>query len=269
MNSSSHPARHELSIDSAYQWLFTKVNTRWEMDALRQAKTIVAVSEKIRKELVAIGLPPERIQTIVNGVDLQEFAPSGNEDPRRSELGLPNRAPLALFAGDIRTNRKNLDTILHALCRVPELQLAVAGDTVGSPYPSLARRLGVANRTHFLGFRSDMPALMRAADFFVFPSRYEACTLVLIEALASGLPIISASTTGGVEIVGEDAGFVLDDPEDTDSLAHYMQTLTSDLDLRRAMSASARATAEGYSWKIMADRYLGLLEEVVDRPLAT
>ena len=78
----------------------------------------------------------------------------------------------------------------------------------------MVSQLGLADRVHFLGYRRDIAALMQAADVFVFPSRYEACTLVLLEALAAGLPVITAVTAGGSEIVTPDCGVVLSDSED-------------------------------------------------------
>lgn len=269
LKSDSHPIRHEWSPGSAYQWLYTKANARWERQALQQAEHIVAVSDKIREELIDIGLPPERIETILNGVDLTEFHPSASPSAAdRNTLGLPADVPLAFFAGDIRTNRKNLDTILQALVDVPDLHLAVAGSLPDSPYPRLADDLGVASRTHFLGFRKDVAALMRASDFFVFPSRYEACTLVLIEALASGLPVITASTTGGAELVTPESGIVLENPNDTHALAAAMLTLTNDDATRRSMQHAARGVAERHSWDRMGARYLDLFHRAARTPVA-
>jgi glycosyltransferase involved in cell wall biosynthesis len=258
--SAYHPIRNGIDINSTYQYLFTHLNAWWEVDTLAQAERLVAVSDKIRTELIAAGLPPERIQTIINGVDTDEFRP-GAED--REALGLPPEVPLAFFAGDIQSSRKNLDTVLTALRDVPDLHLAVAGTLSGSPYPALATQLGVADRVHFLGFRRDVDALMRSADVFVFPSRYEACTLALLEAMASGLPIVTARTTGGAELVTDDCGFVLSDPDDAEALAHRLQILTSTPDARRKMGAAARSVAERHSWARMSDRYLDLLRATV------
>jgi glycosyltransferase involved in cell wall biosynthesis len=269
LKSPSHPIRHEWSPNSAYQWLYSKANARWERQALQQAERIVAVSDKIREELIEIGVPPDRVETIVNGVDLTEFRPpSPTSSPNRSALGLPPNVPLAFFAGDIRTNRKNLDTILEALVDVPALHLAIAGSHAHSPYPRLAEELGVQSRTHFLGFRRDVAELMRASDFFVFPSRYEACTLVLIEALASGLPVITARTTGGAELVTGDAGFVLDDPNDTSGLATAMRVLVERPERRTAMQRAARTVAERHSWEQMGTRYLDLFRRVAEMPVS-
>ncbi|MGH2416246.1 MAG: glycosyltransferase, partial [Microcystaceae cyanobacterium] len=126
LRSPVHPSRLRRDFYGAYQWLYTVLNSYWEKKAFKQAKVVVAVSEKIEKELLEIGVPKERIRVILNGVDLTEFAPGSTS---RSQLGLPEGFTLALFVGDIRTARKNLDTVLHALVQVPELHLAVAGAT--------------------------------------------------------------------------------------------------------------------------------------------
>jgi glycosyltransferase involved in cell wall biosynthesis len=175
---------------------------------------------------------------------------------------LPEGVSLALFAGDIRSNRKNLDTVLHALVQVPNLHLAVLGNTQGSPYPELAEKLELSTRVHFLGFRRDVAQIMKAVDLFVFPSRYEACTLVLLEALASGLPVITAATAGGAEIVTPDCGVVLSDSEDVKGLAEALTMLESNPDQRHQMAGTARAVAEQHSWVSKAQNYVDLLEEL-------
>jgi len=266
LHSDVHTSRQSASwITALYQWTYTAVNAVLERLSYRQANQVVAVSDKIRRELIEIGVAPDRVMTIVNGVDLEEFHPYPVRRADREVLGLPPDVPLAFFAGDIKTSRKNLDTVLKALADTPGLHLAVAGSLPGSPFPDLAERLGVTDRTHFLGFRDDVAALMQAVDFFVFPSRYEACTLVLLEALATGLPVISARTTGGVEIVDDEAGFILEDPDCIPSLAKHMQTLAADGTLRQKMGVAARNVAERHSWRHMTNHYVALFENA--RPL--
>jgi glycosyltransferase involved in cell wall biosynthesis len=196
---------------------------------------------------------------VPNGTDLEEFRP-GNSI--RGQFGLPEGVPLFLFAGDIRTTRKNLDTVLRAMVSVENCLLVVAGRLEGSPFPLLARELGVADRVRFLGMIGDMPGLMRSVDAFVFPSRYEAMSLVLLEAMAAGLPVITANSAGGAEIIA-DGGRILDDPEDFKSLAVLMNELVLDENLRRGLGTRARAIAEDYSWRRMATRYLELYESLV------
>jgi glycosyltransferase involved in cell wall biosynthesis len=263
LRSPVHPSRLRRDLNAAYQWLYSILNASWEKKAFQQAKVVVAVSEKIEKELLEIGVPPERIEVILNGVDFNEFYPGAAS---RSQLGLPEGVTLALFAGDIRTSRKNLDTVLHALVKVPELHLAVAGATERSPYPQMAEKLGLSDRVHFLGFRRDVAQIMKAVDLFVFPSRYEACTLVLLEAIATGLPVVTAATAGGAEIVTPECGVVLSDSEDSQALAEALTRLASDRDLRTQMGKAARAIAERHSWTSKAQSYVDLFEQLVSTP---
>ena len=168
---------------------------------------------------------------------------------------------LALFAGDLKSPRKNLDTILRALPAVPDLHLAVAGREQGTSYPQMAHRLGIGARVHFLGFRQDMSALMRAVDLFVFPSRYEACSLVLLEALASGVPVITGRSTGGSELIDPEVGVVLEDCNDAEALAATWRALIEDDHRRLTMGLRARALAERHSWSNMARCYVDVLSE--------
>jgi glycosyltransferase involved in cell wall biosynthesis len=249
-----------LSLRSIYQRFYTGLNADWEKKAFDRTKVVVAVSEKVAQELIAIGVPRDRIRTILNGIDLQEFAP-GIVD--RQKWGLPEEVPLALFAGDIRTPRKNLDTVLHSLVQVPQLHLAVVGGTAGSPYPELARSLNLEDRVHFLGFRQDVPDLMKAADFLVFPSRYEPFGLVVLEAMATGIPVITAATTGAAELVTPDCGIVLPDSDDTQALAEALNQLVKcDRQQRQKMGLVARTIAEQHSWANMARNYVNLFEEL-------
>jgi glycosyltransferase involved in cell wall biosynthesis len=169
---------------------------------------------------------------------------------------------LALFAGNAQTPRKNLDTVLRALAQVPELHLVIAGTTTGTTYPQLVASLDLSKRVHFLEHRTDVPTLMKAVDFLVFPSRYEPFGLVVIEAMASGLPVVTAATTGAAEIITPECGIVLPEPDDIPVLAQALSLLTSDQGQRHQMGKAARSIAQQYSWTSMAQTYVDLFEEL-------
>jgi glycosyltransferase involved in cell wall biosynthesis len=268
VRSPMHPSRQHANLYGLYQWLYSHLNADWERQAFQRSQRIIAVSEKVKQELADLGVIKDRVQVIFNGVDLQEFYPA-TQPPNRRPWNLPQDVPLALFTGEIRSNRKNLDTVLQALLHVPALHLAVAGNATESPYPQLAMALGLANRVHFVGYRRDIPDLMRTVDFFVFPSHYEACTLALLEAMASGLPVVTAVTTGGSEIVTPDCGMVLPDSRDLDGLVATLSLLTQDGALRQRLGKRARVIAEAHSWQQMASQYLDGFEAMVQetRPL--
>jgi glycosyltransferase involved in cell wall biosynthesis len=259
--SSWHPWRVKRDARSFYALTYSGLNAQLEKEAFRRSRRVVAISEKVRQELLQIGVPTERISTILNGVDATEFRPGR---PERARFGLPADVKLALFAGDLRSPRKNLDTLLKAQAAIPDLHVAVAGREAGTPYPELARTLGVAERVHFLGFQKDMPALMRSVDLLAFPSRYEPCGLVLLEAMASGLPVITARSAGGADFVTPDVGIVLQDSEDVAGLTGAIQTVFADDARRAAMSAAASKAAQGHSWPAMAGRYIELLVEAAE-----
>ncbi len=257
LKSVAHPSKVRSDMMGKYQLMYSKTNAKLEKDALSKAERYIAVSEQIKDEVCAIGFPAERIEVILNGVDPSEFYPGVGD---RKSLGLPTAGVLGAFVGDIRSNRKNLDSVLKAMVDVPHFQLAVCGSLEGSPYPALAEELGIADRTHFLGFRRDVADILRGCDLFVFPSRYEACTLALLEAMGTGLPVITARATGGSEIVSSEAGFVLEDTEDIAALTKALRTLVEDESLRRSMGERALEISKMHSWKSKAEEYINLFE---------
>jgi len=246
---------------SAYQSIYTRCNALLERWAYRRSKVITAVSRKVADEIRAIGLTPaNRVDVIYNGVDTQGFAAASGD---RARFNLPADAFLLLFVGDLRTPRKNLGTVLAALRHLPDhVQIAVAGFLPGSPYPDEAKALGIAHRVHFLGLVKEMPVLMHAVDAFVFPSRYEAMSLSLLEAMAAGLPVVTARTAGGAEIITPDCGIVLDDPDDPRALADAVARLANDDSARRAMGDAASRLATGFGWARMAAQYIALYRQL-------
>jgi glycosyltransferase involved in cell wall biosynthesis len=244
---------------SLYQRLYTFLNSRWEKRAFLRASRVIAVSHGIAKELNLLGVPADGIEVIYNGVDTEQFSPGPSE---RESFGLPLQVPLALFVGDIRTPRKNLDTVLRALQQTPEIRLAVAGNLKGSPYPALARELGVSERVIFLDKVSRIASLMRSVDLFVFPSRYEAHPLVVLEAMASGLPAIVSGNFGAETFLG-DGGLILKDPNDANVLAAFMNDLMQSPEKRRSMALAARERALKMQWSTMASAYIDVYEKLL------
>ncbi|WEK54936.1 MAG: glycosyltransferase family 4 protein [Candidatus Cohnella colombiensis] len=259
IKSPAHPFKLKKNLFGWYQLSFTLLNSLLERVAFARTSQLVPVSHKVKNEIQAVtarGNP----NVIMNGVDVTEFHPDQNVSRERWEL--PENVPLALFAGDIKSSRKNLDSVLKAMQDVKELHLAVAGETQGSPYVKLAEQLGLSERVHFLGFRKDLSELMKCVDFFVFPSRYEACTLVVIEALASGLPVITTYESGVSELIEMEAGFILHHPEDVAGLATAMKRLATNAELRSVQGKKAREVAERHSWSTVAAAYMQLFEKV-------
>ena len=265
LKSPFHTIRMNRNLYGIYQWTYSFLNAYWEKFAFQRARILIAVSESIKRELIEVGVPEEKIQVVSNGVDVEEFRPAIAVNQSRQQFGLPEKVSLALFVGEFKTNRKNLDTVLKALVNVTSLHLAVVGSIDNSPYPQLARQLDVNERVHFLGYRSDIAQIMQNVDFFVFPSRYEPFGMVVSEAMASGLPVITTAASGVAAIVTPECGIVLPDSEDILALTNAMISLTTNFELRKQMGQVARAIAEQHSWKSKAIAYLDLFESFANK----
>jgi glycosyltransferase involved in cell wall biosynthesis len=266
LKSPYHTMRVRPGLFGTYHGALTRLCAYQEALAFRRSRSIVALSGLVRRELESTGVDPEKIHVISNGVDCDAFYP-GSED--RGELGLPRDRFLALFAGEMATPRKNMETILRALRSAPDVHLVAVGSLHANPYPAMARELGVADRVTFLGFRSDLPRIMRAVDAFVFPSRYDTFALVVLEAMASGLPVVTAATVGAAELAAEAGCTVLSDPDDVAALAVELHELASNLERTKALATASRAVASRYSWKRMTEQYLDMYERLAaDKPAA-
>lgn len=264
-----HTSRVFHGLYGVYHWLYTTLNAFWERRAYRSAQQVVAVSELVKDSLIAeIGIEPDKVNVIPNGVDIQEFRPLLPSECNRirDELGIPKEIFLVLFVGDLKTNRKNLNLVLKAMTQVePNIHLAVIGSTHRSPYPEKVQQLNLAERVHFLGHRSDIATLMRGADVFVLPSYYDTFALVILEALASAIPVITTPSVGASTFVlnGEN-GFLLRDSEDVDGMVLALHSLVKNRNFSQQMGRNGRVVAEGLSWESMASQYESLYKRVVD-----
>lgn len=246
-------------LRGVYQWLYRGLNARLESVAFARAKKLIAVSDTVREDLVQLGIAESRVQTIQNGVDADEFHPGTGD---RQRFGLPEDEPILLFVGDLKTHRKNLDTVLRAVGRTDRWHLAIVGGGDHVEQSALLNELKLAERTTFLGFRNDLPEIMRAADALACPSRYEPFGLVVLEAMASGLPVIVSRNVGAADRVSENAGVVLDDPEDVPALCDALDSLADPV-RRGVFGRHAREVATRNTWDMMAGRYMSLIEQTL------
>ncbi|AJS59965.1 glycosyltransferase family 4 protein [Paenibacillus sp. IHBB 10380] len=257
VKSEYHPYRDQKNVKSLYQLLYNSLNSFLERIALKRTKQIIAVSEQVKQELVQDAkIQSNRISVISNGVDLNEFYP---RSVNRADFHLDTNTTYALFAGDLKSKRKNLDTVLRAMAMVENVNLIVLGNTEKSNYPGIAKDLGIGHRVHFLGHRKDIAEIMSLADLFVFPSKYEPFSLVILEAMASGLPVITSSRCGAVELLSDHSAVVIEDPEDTATLINVIRELLSNKEGLKMMALRAREDAQKNSWGNMSYKYLQII----------
>jgi glycosyltransferase involved in cell wall biosynthesis len=253
-----------VGLRGQYYRLLTLVNTVLEKPVYQRARCVVAVSPRTGRELVEqVHLPKQQVQVICNGVDPDEFFPDPESRARvRRELAIPADRMALLYVGEYAVPRKGLATVLEALAGLPKnIHLYIAGRGSTAPYATLLAP--VEARVHFLGFRRDVADLFRAADAFVYPSRYDTFSLVLLEALASGLPVVTTLASGFGELMTSGQhGFVINDPYDVGAVRKAILRLHDEPDLAMTIAQAGRALAEQYSWEAMARRYLALYEQI-------
>ena len=252
IKSSHYPFKRSIKPYDIYQLSYTWLNAKWERQAFCSARRVIAVSELVADEVTALGVPRERVEVIYNGVDTDEFHPGPAE---RASFKLPQGVRIALFVGDIRTPRKNLGTLLEAIAQTPGLHLAVAGNAAGSPAPEQARRLGIADRVHFLGMIKRTPALMRSVDLFCFPSLYEPFGLVAVEAMASGLPVVISCNVGSVKSFGQNFA-IIEDPKNPAQIASILKELLAAPERLALVATAVREQSLALSWSETVAAYL-------------
>ena len=216
-------------------------------------QAVIVNSNMVRHEITArFRIPDEKIHTIYNGVDLNRFHPKNKlaiGNSLRLECGIDDKTPVVLFVGS-GFERKGLSTLVKGMAMAGgDVRLWVVGKGNTHPYQKLIRKLGLQSRITFRGPHKDVMRFYAGADIFAFPTLYDPFPTVVLEAMASGLPVITTAQCGAAEIMTQGKeGFILSRPDSAADLADYLTQLY-DTDQRRIMSVSARNTAENFSYE--------------------
>lgn len=237
------------------------------------ADVVVVPSSAMARRLASYGVTaPLRI--LPTGIPLARFA-RGDGAAFRQRLGVDSGRPLALFVGRV-AHEKNigflLEALVHAHRQCPRALLLVTGEGPAmADLQQLAERLGIGDSVRFLGYLDrtrELPDCYAAADVFVFASRTETQGLVLLEAMAAGLPVIALSAMGTADILA-DAGGVLVPPDDPAAFGESLGAFLSDREAAQAFAEQARQTASSWSDAAMAARLAQCYRETLERRLGT
>jgi glycosyltransferase involved in cell wall biosynthesis len=239
-----------------------------EVEAALSSATqrVIAVSRSEAETFARSGVvPEERIRVVENGLD-----PSPWRDARPAErdaLGLPRDAVVGAIVGLLNV-AKGQDLAVRALVR-PELSnvhwLLVGHGELEEPLRSLARELGVSSRVHLLGWRDDVPSLMKLADFLALPSRWEGMPYVLLEAMAAGKPVVAAAVDGARDLVCEgESGFLCSVGDEADFGRAVARVVAAGSEGRARLGASgARLLGERHSLSAMIEGLTRVYEELL------
>ena len=226
-------------------------------------RKVIAVSNLVRDDLIAqFAVPAAKAVTIYNGVDIDRFKPGASAEDRlsvRAQFKISSDMPLVIFVGN-GFARKGLGFLLEAWAMLKRrVCLLVVGNDRGlTHYRRRSVELKIDERVVFAGPQQDVQRLFPAADAFALPSMFEPFGNVIVEAMASGLPVMSSVYCGASEIMPASMReFCLDDPTDPAAIAEHLERL---IDATPAARDEARATAEQFTW----ERYGAQLNALID-----
>jgi glycosyltransferase involved in cell wall biosynthesis len=204
----------------------------------------------------------ERVAAIPNGIDVDRFGFAAALDKKAAFSIADETLPVVLAVGRLE-DVKDHATLIRAISTIPRVHLAIVGTGILLEKLShLAETLGISERVHFLGRRSDVSRLLKTADIYAQPSRWEGLSIAVLEALASGATIVASNVAGLAEVVA-DAGLLFP-AGDHEQLAICLRTLLDDPKLRQRLSRAARDRAQEFSIGKTRDCYEELYREVVD-----
>ncbi len=236
--------------------------------AARAGDFIISVNDQHRRMAIELGVvEPDRICTVHNGVDVRPFGRADGLSARR-RLGFADSDLLIGAIGRLAP-QKGFLYLMRAmplvLAAVPAARLVMIGEgPLADELKGEARKHGVADRVHFLGFRNDVPDLLAAFDVFALPSLWEGLSISLIEALAAGKPIVATDIDGNREVIEHEETGLMVPPADVPALATALGTLLTDRSLAARLAGRARRSAETrFSFDRMVEQNLAVYDRVV------
>lgn len=225
----------------------------WQHDVIaRRVHRFIAVSRGVAGHLIDdLRIPPRKVVVIPNGISLERF--TGLDDGNR-DSGAGNPATV-LIPARLDPQKGHRYALEAAVC-LPGVTFLLAGEGPERAYLyDLARDLGVSDRIHFLGHRSDIPELLAGSDLVCLPSLFEGLPLALLEAMAAAKPVVASNIPGIDEAVVDGETALLVPPGDSIALARAITRLLSDPPLAHQLGTQARARAcEDFSSQVMAER---------------
>ncbi len=231
---------------------------------------VIAISDMVKQDIIRwYGIPENQIEVIYNGVDTERFHPRNRQyrEEIRKRYGIGNEFVILFVSNNFRM--KGLGYLIKALAKIkkedhPPFKLLILGKDRKGPYLRLAREIGVSEEMVFAGSTDEPEKYYGVADLLVHPTFYDACSLTVLEGLASGLPIITTSSNGASAILtnGQE-GFVIKDPRDIKILCEKIAYFF-DEGKRQESSFHAHQSMRQYSvernYSDMVKNLLGLIE---------
>ena len=235
----------------------------------RLTERVVAVSEDVAQSRRSRErVPPSKLTTIPNGIDLVRFDPRADVGPTRAALCLPDGIPVIGIVGRLHPAKGHpllFEAVRRLLAQGRRLVVLVVGEgELRGDLEALARRLGLEGSVRFLGRRADIPAILNLLDVVVMPSRWEGLSIALLEAMAAARPVIAAAVGGIPEVVEHGQTGILIPPGEPEQLCAALARLLDRPGEARRLGEAARAHALArHDVATMARSYEAVYEAVL------
>ena len=236
-----------------------------------KADRLVVISKNFYKKLINLGICQDKVKYIPSGLDLTRFYPAEKpleKQKLRKKLKLPTDGKIFINVANWNPQVKGQKLLLQAFkeLKCSKCYLILAGyNTNGSEALALIKNLGLQKRVIPLGFRKDIPELLRASDFGVYPSFIEGLGNAILQSMASGLVVIATSTEGISSYLRDGENGFLVPVGDKEKLLRAMEkALNLSEEEYRQIGERAMETAKGYSIERTAEGYIELFEELME-----
>ena len=234
-------------VDRVSKWL-----------SIRGTNAFIAISDSVKNDFVNGDIDPESISVVPNGVDLKEFTVSSRN----------NSIPMVVCVARLDHEIKGQDILIEALSIVKGRSILFACRLVGdgpsrAMLEKMVAELGLIEEVSFTGVRSDVAAQLSQADLFVLPSRYEGFGIVILEAMASGLPVIVSNIEGPAEVVVDGKSGLHFQSGNARDLADKIESLLANQEMQQRFAAASLLRVRDYSIEVMYEAYLSVYRNAV------
>lgn len=244
-----------------HPWVLAREKQRFTR---RRYRRIVVMTDQIKQDLMRFyNVPAADVTVIPNGFSPQEFSPQRVRELRgemRAQLGYEDGDQVVVFVAN-ELERKGFGPLLRSIAALGDerVHLLAVGRLNAEAYAAETKRLGLQDRVQFVGSTRDVGTYYAAADHFALPTQYEAWGLVIVEALACGLPVLTSRSAGAAVTVREGlSGYLLDDPNSVSEITEKLGLVIAG---RHASGDEISHSVQEFAWSSVLTHYERLLEQ--------
>ena len=213
------------------------------------SKRVISISKKVSHELSNEYKIKKNIDLIYHGTDIEDFNPSNKEKYRdvvRKTHQIPNEVLLGIFVGNLK---KGAATAIRSILPTKNFHLMLVSGSENAKEKKIVQELGLEKRVHWVKHSNNIQRYYAAADCMVFPTFFDTFGMVITEAMASGLPVITNRNAGASDLINQGvSGFLTDDPWDIDGISKYLKLIENNPDILNPMGRNAREAVVPFTW---------------------